>query len=129
MTLKFNPEPYGSNNFHVERGHTANHPNSPLKDTLNVILSYPPWEEGADERVRYIEVDQESVRASDGIRLHYDFHRDGWVVCQPTWKLVQVDDTKLDSVHIWTEVGFFQSWALDQEDIDTKIANAGKDMK
>jgi hypothetical protein len=62
------------------------------------------------------------VRASDGIRLSYDYARDGYVVEQPKPKLVAVDHHGtpcLAHEEDWIEVGFFGAWALDhREHID-----------
>lgn len=86
----------GPNNFHVTKN----------GDTLDVELTYPPRSdaENTKNQCRYIFVDQESVRASDGIRLHYDYDRDGWVIEQEP---ECGEDT-------WVEVAFVQSWALER---------------
>lgn len=52
------------------------------------------------------------VRASDGIRISYDFGRDGYKIEQPT-QLEWVIDEKVDMK--WKEVAFIQSWALEEE--------------
>ena len=90
----------GENNFHVIKH----------GDVLDVTLTYPPYTDAdnAHDQCRHIEVNQESVRASDGIRMHYDYDRDGWVIEQP-----RVRDPNPD-IEEWTEVAFIQSWALDE---------------
>ncbi len=102
---------YGAHpdNFHVTRNN----------DAVNITLTYPPWTDADNTRnqVRYVEVNQESVRASDGIRLHYDYQRDGFVVEQPQVKYVPGKEPNcLDMVETWIEVGFFQSWRFDTEE-------------
>lgn len=52
------------------------------------------------------------VRASDGIRVSYDFDRDGWKIEQPTISQWEVDDKVCDEG--WTEVAFAKSWQLDK---------------
>ncbi len=52
------------------------------------------------------------MRASDGIRVHYDYNRDGFVVEQPRDHYVKLSDKSYDTVTDWIEVGFFQSWAI-----------------
>lgn len=69
------------------------------------------WYPRCDDRPEYLEVGLVDVRAADGIRLHYDFDRDGFVVEQPKPIVEKVDET--GCIHCgeeWIEVGFFQSW-------------------
>jgi hypothetical protein len=88
-------------NFHVaKRG-----------DELHVELTYPPREGDPPNPAgpcRYVVVDQESVRASDGVRLHYDYQRDGLVIEQASrFAWARTGDCDPD----WQEVAFVQSWA------------------
>lgn len=94
---KIRESEYGGspNNVHIAR----------RGDTLSVAMTYPSISENG---VKFIEIDQESVRASDGIRLTFDYDRDGWSIMQPTkmcWK-----DEPFDMG--WEEVAFIKSWAL-----------------
>lgn len=77
-------------------------------DTISVEPTYPNISTCG---VKFIEVDQESVRASDGIRLHYDYNRDGWVIEQPT----KLSWAKEPFDRGWKEVAFVESWALSEE--------------
>jgi hypothetical protein len=96
---------YSPNNFHILRD----------KDTLSVVLTYPPYTDGENVgQVRHIFVDQESVRASDGIRMHYDYQRDGWVIEQAAKFAWDIDDNVCDPE--WAEVAFIQSWAREKTD-------------
>lgn len=91
-------------NFHVAKD----------GDTLRVDLTYPPWTDADNkhDQCRYVWVDQEATRASDGVRLHYDYQRDGFVVEQPKpW--MELIDGCYHSRDEWIEVGFFPSWNLD----------------
>lgn len=82
-------------------------------DTLRVELTYPNI--GPPERARFVYLNQESTRASDGVRLHYDYARDGWVVCQPGKSVWRGDDEEMDED--WGEVAFIASWArMETED-------------
>jgi hypothetical protein len=104
---KIHESEYGEGpfNFHVTK----------RDDTLAVTLTYPPWTD-ADNRnnqCRHIEIDQEAVRASDGIRLHYDYARDGFVVEQPRTRLIALGKNSYEERDEWVEVGFFQSWHFD----------------
>ncbi len=94
---KIRESEYGDspNNVHITR----------ISDTLSVEMTYP---EISENGVKFIEIDQESVRASDGIRLTYDYDRDGWSIMQPT-KMCWVDEP-CDMG--WEEVAFIESWAL-----------------
>lgn len=79
-----------------------------LGDTAHIDLWYPRL----DGKTKYVEVGLVDVRATDGIRISYDFERDGWVVEQnaPTW----VDKgSHLDTQDNWTEVAFCGAWALE----------------
>lgn len=78
--------------------------------TLELRHTYP---EITEFGIKYFEIDQESVRASDGIRLHYDYDRDGWIIEQPTKLCWSSTDTECDMG--WKEVAFIQSWALEEE--------------
>src|SRR4051812_44429429 len=93
---------YGSspNNVHIDR----------FGNTLSVCPTYPQIN---DLGIKFIEINQESVRASDGIRLTYDYARDGWSIQQPTILVWRSDDKVCDEG--WKEVAFVQSWALSKE--------------
>jgi hypothetical protein len=108
--------------------HDAKYGNDPFNfdiakrgDTLCVDLVYPPYEhdQNAEGKVRHVYVNQESVRASDGIRIHYDFTRDGFVVEQPRPRLVALGENNYSEVEDWIEVGFFQSWAKNEYSDDS----------
>lgn len=99
---------YGVNNFHVTR----------RGDELDVTLTYPPYTDAdnTNEKCRYITVDQESVRASDGIRLYYDFYRDGFVIQQASTFSWSMDDNVCDPD--WKEVAFVQSWGREKTEYE-----------
>lgn len=105
--MKIHESDYGDgpNNFHVRK----------YGNELHVRLTYPPYTDADNEhgKCRYIHVNQESVRASDGVRLHYDFERDGLVIEQPRPRLVATDKDSYETVEDWIEVGFFPSWHFD----------------
>lgn len=100
-------------NFHV-----AKH-----GDELHVDLTYPPWTDADNKtgQCRYVVVNQEAVRASDGVRLHYDYERDGFVVEQPR-PYVTLADGVYHSGQTWIEVGFFQSWKFDRPESEQMAA-------
>jgi len=54
-----------------------------------------------------VEISLVDIRASDGIRVSYDFDRDGWVIKQPT---TNVDGEQTG----WQEVAFAKSWQLEK---------------
>ena len=116
---KIHESKYGDSpmNFHVSKH----------GDELSVTLTYPPWTD-ADNRngqCRHIRINQEAVRASDGIRVHYDYTRDGFVVEQPRPFLVKKGETRnsisYESGETWIEVGFFQSWAFERSDEEQEL--------
>lgn len=69
--------------------------------------------------VKHVEIGLSDVRASDSIRAHYDFERDGWVVEQSYINEVQKDGYIDATGEQWEEVGFFGAWALESK--GTKI--------
>ncbi len=73
-------------------------------DALVVDLWYPQQ----DGQPKYIDLGLVDVRASDGIRISYDFERDGWVIEQPR-KQGQLEEYDPQ----WKEVSFVQSWGRD----------------
>lgn len=79
---------------------------------MNINFSYPRFEPNINE----IEVGLSDVRASDGIKITYDFDRDGYVIMQPYFEEVQRDGYTEEVTH-WQEVGFFGSWALEEKNI------------
>lgn len=84
-------------------------------DTLSFEFSYPRL----DGKIKYLEVGLSDVRASDGIRVSYDFDRDGFVIEQPYINEVDMGDYIDATKETWEEVGFFESWALERK--GTKI--------
>lgn len=79
-------------------------------DTAHVDLWYPTF-----RPIKYIEIGLMDVRASDGIRVSYDFDRDGWVIEQNAPTMEPIDDTCSQQVDHWKEVAFCKSWALTPE--------------
>jgi hypothetical protein len=82
---------------------------------IRVELHYPRVEGNKD----CVIIDLTDVRASDGIRIHYDFKRDGWVICQPRYSQVPVykSDGKTVDYYMekeeWIETAFVQSWPFE----------------
>ena len=63
-------------------------------------------------RVNYVEVGLVDVRATDNIRIHYDFDRDGWVIEQATVSEWSSDEEFEKVGEGWTEVAFAGAYAL-----------------
>lgn len=76
-----------------------------MSDTKRVCLEYPRNEGNP----KFVEVDLMDVRAADGLRISYDFERDGWKVEQASTFSWEADDEKCDPD--WQEVAFVQAWA------------------
>lgn len=79
-------------------------------DEAHITLMYPNVPES---KFRHVLVNQCSVRASDGIRMHYDYERDGFVIEQASKWQWDVDDEACDPD--WQEVAFVESWARDPD--------------
>ena len=109
----------GPNNFHI----------SVHGRELHVGLTYPPRdakdEAEKPDQVRYVMVDQESVRASDGIRVWYDYERDGFVIEQgSTFEWNSDEEATADNAEDWQEVAFVKSWARDRDMEAEELAEA-----
>lgn len=55
------------------------------------------------------------TRASDGLRITYDFNRDGWSVQQPRSVMRETGPNRAEQVTTWHEVHFAPSWKFDDE--------------
>lgn len=82
-------------------------------DTFHVELEYPRLE----GHVRFVEVDLVDVRAADGIRVSYDFERDGWRIEQASRFEWPADDPVCDPD--WQEVAFVKAWGRDTREEET----------
>ena len=80
-------------------------------NTMHVEFAYPRQ----NKKIQHIEIGLSDVRASDGIRVRYDFERDGYVIEQPILKATKKDGyTQCDDE--WHEVFFAKSWILSDKD-------------
>lgn len=79
------------------------------EDTIDVELAYQ-----RNKKIKYLTFGICDVRASDGIRISYDFDRDGYVIEQPTKLQWQLNDPNSGDMK-WKETAFIQSWALEEE--------------
>lgn len=77
---------------------------------LFVDIQYP---RSPDAQVKKIEVNLEDVRAADGIRISYDFDRDGWVIEQAS--IFEWEEGETDFDMDWQEVAFVQAWGRKKE--------------
>lgn len=84
-------------------------------DTVFVDMAYPRI-----NTIHFVGVGVEDVRASDGIRIGYDFERDGYVIEQPTKLEWDAHDEKCDP--LWKEVAFIKSWALEADQEKNKVS-------
>lgn len=86
-------------------------------------------EKGTEEKVIHVEVEYprhneidtvqiglSDVRASDDIRVKYDFERDGWVILQPRGYHPKVDEDSYDYEEEWIESAFCQAWRYELEE-------------
>ena len=72
-------------------------------DTFRMELEYPQV-----TGLKYIKIDLCDVRASDGIRISYDFERDGWKIEQPSCLEWESNDNVCDEKY--KESMFIPSW-------------------
>lgn len=95
---------YRNENYHVDR----------YGQELHVTLTYPNVSNGG---ALFVVFDQESVRASDGIRISYDYDRDGYKIEQASIFQWEIDDEVCDPD--WEEVAFIQAWAREKNGPNT----------
>lgn len=80
------------------------------KNDLNVEIWYP-----RNHDKGYVYLHLVDVRASEGIRLIYDFDRDGWAIEQE--EMYEFGGTILSKEpNSWKEVAFIKSWNLTTEE-------------
>lgn len=79
----------------------------------NGELHYDLWYPGPGVgNPTHLQIGMMHVRATDGIRVSYDFERDGWVIEQGgVWSWSEDDPKPHDED--WQEVAFVRSWARD----------------
>lgn len=82
------------------------------KDTVEVEFLYP-----RSNQIKYIEVGLCDVRASDNIRISFDFDRSGWKIEQSYFNEIYKENYIEASENIWEEVGFFPNWNLEDKGI------------
>lgn len=75
-----------------------------MSDTKFIELEYPRSEGNA----KYIQIGLMDLRASDDIRVEYDFQRDGWVISQASVFEWSIEDSICDP--LWKEVVFIPAW-------------------
>jgi hypothetical protein len=75
-------------------------------EDIQVDLEYPR----SDDRPEGVRIDLSDVRASDGIRVSYDFVRDGWSIQQPKTTRPWIEDNTYGLHEDWIETAFVQSW-------------------
>ena len=79
-----------------------------VTDTKRVVLEYPRNEGNP----KFVEVDLMCVRSADGLRISYDFERDGWKIEQAAIFSWDAEDEKCDPD--WQEVAFCPAWQRGQ---------------
>ncbi len=72
-------------------------------DTVTVEVQYPRC-----HPVKFVEVGLCDVRSADGLRLSFDFDRNGWKVEQARYFSWETDDAVCDPG--WVEVAFIDAW-------------------
>jgi hypothetical protein len=78
-------------------------------DAIHIDLWYP----GVEGNAKYIVLGLMHVRAADGIRISYDFERDGYKIEQASKFQWEADDPICDPD--WQEVAFIKAWAREVE--------------
>lgn len=82
---------------------------------LHLDLWYPRVEPIRNEtKVKALQIGLMDVRATDDIRVSYDFERDGWKIEQASIFSWDVDDEICDPD--WQEVAFVKAWAREKKD-------------
>lgn len=84
--------------------------NAAIKARANVLwvdMEYP-----RNNPINTVEIHMQCVRAADGVRVSYDFERDGWKIEQASTFSWAAGDTVCDSD--WREVAFIQAWGREK---------------
>ena len=81
-----------------------------------VELFYP---RNKDAKYDAVNIQLSDVRATDGIRVSYDFDRDGWKIEQASTFTFECDDPIKDPD--WQEVAFVQAWARERKNPNHEI--------
>lgn len=77
-------------------------------NVMHVNLEYP----GVNGNKDTIEVNMTHVRADDGLRLKYDFDRNGWAIFKP--KVTHPHQGDSYGYHEeWVEVAYIESWQFE----------------
>lgn len=79
-------------------------------NTVKLDLMYP----GINDNPTHVEVDMCHVRATDSIRISFDFPRDGWKIEQASTFSWELGDEVCDPD--WQEVAFIKAWAREKPD-------------
>lgn len=86
-------------------------PLNPHIDGFGVVcydLRYP----GVDGKPTTVEIGLEHVRASDSIRITFDFDRNGWSILQASTFSWSAEDKEQDSD--WQEVAFIEAYGREK---------------
>lgn len=65
-----------------------------------------------------IEIGLSEVRASDDIRIKYDFERDGWLILQPKEYYIKLADGSIEYKEEWKESAFCQAWKFEPVELN-----------
>ena len=103
--VEIHKSPYGDGpeNYHLAR----------IDDELHVELTYPKI---TKDGYRYVVFDQESIRASDSIRISFDYDRNGYKIESPTrlsWDSCAPDAGDMK----WKESAFVPAWLYSGEEL------------
>jgi len=79
-------------------------------DSVLVNLWYPDVN---GHEIKNVQIGLMDVRAADDIRIHFDKHRDGWVIEQASKFKWHGGDSVCDPD--WQEVSFVLAWAREEK--------------
>jgi hypothetical protein len=82
------------------------------EDTITTEFLYP-----RSNQIKFIEVGLCDVRATDNIRISYDFDRDGWKIEQSYINEIDKGSYIDAATNIWEETAFLPSWNLEEKGI------------
>lgn len=98
--------PYRASSLEVIKGDQIVKP-----EDIQVELEHPR----SEDRPEGVRIDLSDVRASDGIRVSYDFERDGWSIQQPKTTHPWINGNTYGLHEEWIETAFVQSWPFGDE--------------
>ena len=94
-------------------------PNIKLRENVVYVELMYPKVGPMGERIDTVEVGLSDVRATDSVRVTFDYDRNGWSILQASVFEWEADDTEHNED--WQEVAFVPAWAREVPSVFDKV--------